>query len=1017
MNDYDFLNDLLLRCPLYDYDQYSPDQRAKILLDSYFQVALYLASPQLFEIVAAKGFDFKALNSRERLSFMRYYNRMSFRPTPFGSFSSFSMAVWGGAAAIILGNKKDAKLHLNIDQEVTLRLSEGLMGNKKEDYTYICNPALYKSGKDFRFIKTSYSQNKKNIFFDLESIEGNTLTNALFGYCAGEIKQGKEIISYMVKKTGCDWETASDYLNFLIDANIVIPHTNTNIIGEDYLQRLLHHPETPLTAIRQDLSAIQDQLIAYNFPDASQLVKISGQVNNLLFSLKHEIEKQVFYAGLERKAVNGNLSIQRQQQIKEGLRVLELLVTPVQTSLLQQFIYDFKARYDLRKVLLLEAVDPEIGIGYGPLVSTAAETDLLRHVKFADQQNKKVNLEWSMVHRLLFKKWNENFKSTAPIQLNDSDLSQLSPDQTFTSPPTLPVVFRVLGDHIYLETIGGASATALIGRFTAWSNKVHELGRELASKEQLANPNVIFADIGQLSDTHADNINRRQHIYDYEIPINSISTFPVEQQIALSDLWISVVGNELVLESKSHDRVIVPRLTSAYNFSRNNLALFRLLCDLQYQGLNGNYSFDLEQYFPGMAHYPRVVYKNTILSAAKWYLSAQNLKELKEAAESEAIIRFKIMRETLQLPSLIALSQFDQQLIFNIDKENEIVFLLDCLKSMVTAVFQEFFLPAEPIVTSEGKPLVNQFIAFLYKNQEVYKGNRIPDVMIRPKVQQDYILGGKWLYLKLYCAPAIANDLLVKKLLPLLNQLGETELLLWFFIRYRDSGYHIRLRLKINESAVGNILARLKKRLADTVHYHLIREYQADTYRREMERYGPDIITLVESFFCGSSELVLRYIRIATLKSLPYSYHSLAFVSVACLLNCFIPEINDQLIFLEQMVNTFYAEFSTDKSLKIDLDQKFRELKTEISSLLTNEEYYLSLKLTVWANLYKMRIDALQKKTIPFPTKRRNQLLADLIHMHLNRLFIDRQRNQELIIYYCFYKYQLSVKAKKKMSG
>ena len=512
MNDYDFLNDLLLRCPLYDYDQYSLDQIAEILHESYFQAALYLASPQLFEILAAKEFDFKLLNQRERLSFMRYYNRMSFRPTPFGSFSSFSMTAWGEDDIISLGNKQDAELNLNIDQEVALRLSEGLIGNEKEDYTYTRNPALYKSGKDFRFIKTSYSPNKKNIFFDLESIESNMLTTALFDFCVGEYHIGKEIISYMVKITGCDWETASDYLNFLIDANIVIPHTATNIIGEDYLKRLLHHPEAPSTLFRRGLSTVQDQLMAHNFPDTGQLIKISRQVNELLFSLNHGREKQVFYAGLERQVVDGNLSIKHQQQIADGLKTLKLLIPPVQSILLQQFIHDFKARYDKRKVLLLEAVDPEIGIGYGPLVTTTAETDLLRHVKFAGQQNKKISLEWSAIHRMLFKKWNENLKSTDPIQLSDSDLLQFSSDQTLASPPTLPVLFRVIDDHIYLETIGGASATALIGRFTAWSTEVHRLARELASKEQSVNPNVIFVDIGQLSDTHADNINRRQHI-------------------------------------------------------------------------------------------------------------------------------------------------------------------------------------------------------------------------------------------------------------------------------------------------------------------------------------------------------------------------------------------------------------------------------------------------------------------------------------------------------------------------
>ena len=297
-----------------------------------------------------------------------------------------------------------------------------------------------------------------------------------------------------------------------------------------------------------------------------------------------------------------------------------------------------------------------------------------------------------------------------------------------------------------------------------------------------------------------------------------------------------------------------------------------------------------------------------------------------------------------------------------------------------------------------------------------YRGIK-QDLPAKHHVSQDFILGSKWLYLKLYCTPAIANDILIKKMLPLLQQFNETELITWFFIRYRDSGYHIRLRLKINEAALGHVLTMLKKRLADTVHYHLIREYQADTYRREMERYGPDIIALVESFFHGSSELILWYIKAATRKSFHYSYHSLAFVSITYLLNCFIPEINDQIIFLEQMVNTFYAEFSTDKSLKIDLDQKFRELKTEINGLLTNESYYASLKLTKWAKLYSTKIMALLKVTALFTAKRRSQLLADLIHMHLNRLFIDRQRNQELIIYYCLYKHQLSIKAIKQKIG
>ncbi|MFD2146264.1 lantibiotic dehydratase [Mucilaginibacter antarcticus] len=188
-----------------------------------------------------------------------------------------------------------------------------------------------------------------------------------------------------------------------------------------------------------------------------------------------------------------------------------------------------------------------------------------------------------------------------------------------------------------MESLGGVTATALIGRFTSWNKEIQRLSKEITAIEQSANPNVIFADIGQLSDPHADNINRREHAYAYEIPVNVVSTLEKDYQIPLSDLWLSVIDNELILESHAHQKVIIPRLTSAYNYSRNNLAVFRLLCDLQYQGLQGTYTFSLAQYFPGMAYYPRVVYKQTILSPAVWYLSTHDLKDMQRLSREESI--------------------------------------------------------------------------------------------------------------------------------------------------------------------------------------------------------------------------------------------------------------------------------------------------------------------------------------------------------------------------------------------
>lgn len=1013
MMDYQFAPCLLLRSPFFSYLQYNINQTENILHDQYFQTALYLASPQLYQMLAAKNFEIKDLTTKEQVSILRYYNRMSFRPTPFGSFSSYTTVRWELDAPIRLDKEENAWLHVNFDQEAVLQLADGLNEYDVSQHLYHCNPALYKAGLEFRFIKTNYTPEKKHASFALESYEYNKVTADLIVFCQHKPRNGQAMTDQIIELTGCSLESALDYLDFLVNAQIIVPETAINITGEDYLQRLLNHPDTTVPDFKQKLQTIYQRLQAVPFPSAAYLIKITDDVNHLLLDLAAEKISQSFYAGLERKVLSGGVAIQYQQQILNGLKASQCLVQPISSLHLQQFIRDFKNRYDRQKIPLLLALDPETGISYGEQTRADVASDLLKKVNFNNRtEGATVPLDWSPVHRLLLKRWNQNPHTTDPILLNDHDLLTIQPNHLYvSSPPSLSVIFRPVDDHVFLETIGGVSATALIGRFTYWSDDIHTLSKELASREQVANPAIIFAEIGQVSDTHADNINRRKHCYAYEIPVNSVSTLPLAQQIALSDLLISVADDKLILESISLQKVIIPRLSSAYNYNHNDLSIFRLLCDLQHQGLQSNYTFDLEHYFPGMGHYPRVVFNQTILCAAKWYLSAEDLKHINGATKEETYARFTLIREKKGLPSHIALTKFDQQLVFNIDRKEEVHFLLDCLKGLDQVMIQEFCRSGQPCVTThDGKPLISQFIAFLYQDEMVYSGFRPPDAVLASKIKQEYIIGSRWLYLKLYCNPSVANDLLVKKLLPLLKQFDRKDLKSWFFIRYRDSGYHIRLRLNVREQSIGTLLTRLKIRLADTVHIHLIREYQADTYRRELERYGPDIIGLVEDFFHASSELIIRYIKVSGLKSAKYTYHSLAFVSVAHLLNSFLPQLHEQLIFLEQMVQTFYAELSNDKTLKIDLDQKYRELKTEITGLLIDSEYYKKQKLTPESVMLTLKINEIQKPVAGFTAKRKTQLLADLIHMHLNRLFIDQQRNQELIVYYCLYKHQLSIK-------
>jgi thiopeptide-type bacteriocin biosynthesis protein len=1009
--EYHFSQSLILRTPFFSYEHFTLLNTEKSLSNPLFLNALFLANPEFYQILSTKQFLWSDLNPRERTTIIRYYNRISYRPTPFGSFASFNTVTWGDKRAISLSPPRRFKLHINIDHELSSRLANHFTSTDTYTNFYCANPAIYKWGKDFRFIKTSYSDDKKKLFFDLESIEHNKLTHGIFEFLDGAFKPANDIIAYIIALTDCDALTAGDYLVFLISANILMAKTAANIIGEDHLERVLKFSNNAGERRIQELISILAQLKAVQLADTKSLMDLTHQLRAVVETGNEKVPKQFFYAGLEGTISDGELSREYQIDITNGLKALSVLVVPQQQAYLNEFIKEFRVKYDKQKVPLLQALDPDIGIRYGSFVP-GADIALLRDVKFQNLENTKSHLEWSMIHRVLLSKWNSNAKDTDTIHLEESDITLLSPGEALAAPQTLSVMFRVTEAGVYMESVGGITATALIGRFAAWSDDIFNLSHSLAEIEESANPNVIFADIGQLSDPHADNINRRPHSYRYEIPVNVVSTLPVEKQIPLSDLWISVIGNQLILESKSLDKVIVPRLSSAYNYNRNQLSIFRFLCDMQYQGIQGSYAFSLENFFPGMPNYPRVMYKGTVLCAAIWHLSAEEVKRLNGLKKQDAIQMFKVRKEQIKLPAMVALSRFDQQLVFNTENDAEIGFLLDTIKSSAhPVVLQEYLLPDKVVVDYNGRKMVNQFLASLYHTNELFSGVTSNHQIRDGKVKSDFILGSKWLYLKLYCNPATSNDILSKKLLPFIKQLDEAEVQSWFFIRYQDTGYHIRLRLKIREKSTGGVLRQLKNRLKDTINYHLIREYQADTYRREMERYGADIIELVEDFFGGSSELVLRYINRTRLKSFKYSYHSLAFVSVEHLLQAFITDINDQIEFLEQMVNMFYSEFSLDKSLKIDLDQKYREIKTEISGLLSAENYYNSLDLDAAFNTYSLRTAKLAKRSSSFGLQRKTQLLADLIHMHLNRLFVDRPRNQELVVYYALYKYHLTQRA------
>ena len=1016
MDGYEFLDDLVLRTPLFSYRDYNLNDLPDIVNNESFKAALFLANPSLYQLVAAKNFEWANLSPKEKLTVPRYYNRMCYRPTPFGAFAAFFVGKWGKGSTRGLSISNANRLHLWLDQEIAYRLANALTDQNTGEQLYVLNPTIYVIDREIRFIKTIIGDQPK-FEFSIESMDDNRLISALMDFIRLEPRSGSAIAGLICQMTGCEKDVAREYVDFMIDAQLIRSLWDSNISGEDRLARILKDKRVAESPFKEELAGIYRALNGIHSLDVSIFQQVNVHINKLLAETGNVGSTQVFYASLEGSIQEGHLDNHFQQDIRGALKALSLLVKATEPVGLRQFIADFKRRYDRQRVPLLQALDPEFGIGYGGAFSSKKGSDLLRDIRFNNVQEQQQTVDWTMAHRLLFRKWSENTATGSPLLINEQDISELQAAvNDVPPPPSFPVMFRILDNHVFLESAGAASAIGLIGRFTLLSDETTRLARHIAELEQAANPEVIFAEIGQLSGHHVDNISRRQVIYPFEIPINVVSVLPQDKQLPLSDLFLSVRNDELILESQRLNRRVIPRMSSAFNYNHNELAIFRLLCDLQYHGVQANLTLNLEQIFPGMNFYPRVNYQNTILSLAKWYLNKKQLAYLQEGGVTDFPRRLNKIKQQLSLPETVAITQFDQQIVFNLSTRQDQLFFLDCIRGAGQLQLQEYPIAKETSVRyTDGKPLTGQYIALLYNKNAVYRRNHLNEVMpALAKVVRDYMLGSQWIYLKIYCHPGSANQLLVQKILPRIRAWEPRYLLSWFFIRYIDSGHHIRLRLRVKDDAHGLILRELKANLGGALHFQLVREYQADTYRRELERYGADIIEQAEDLFWASSELILAYIRRSLAKGFMFSYHSLAFVTVCGIVETCWMSLDEQITFLQQISGSFYAEFSADKSLRIDLDLKYRSIKNEMTGLLKNNAYFRSLRIMKWAESFWSAQNRLLAAAKAFSTDRKTQLWADLIHMHLNRLFTDKQRNQELIVYYCLYKYKITERALRK---
>jgi thiopeptide-type bacteriocin biosynthesis protein len=115
-------------------------------------------------------------------------------------------------------------------------------------------------------------------------------------------------------------------------------------------------------------------------------------------------------------------------------------------------------------------------------------------------------------------------------------------------------------------------------------------------------------------------------------------------------------------------------------------------------------------------------------------------------------------------------------------------------------------------------------------------------------------------YIKLYTGYRTADDLLQQIIIPVIKDLQKKHRIeKWFFIRYSDPDFHLRIRLLLIDSQhVGEIINCFYRKLDIWNKNRLLWKIQLDTYNRELERYGKTMIEESESVFLPTANVYFQ---------------------------------------------------------------------------------------------------------------------------------------------------------------
>lgn len=368
----------------------------------------------------------------------------------------------------------------------------------------------------------------------------------------------------------------------------------------------------------------------------------------------------------------------------------------------------------------------------------------------------------------------------------------------------------------------------------------------------------------------SENVVRTPHLLPQMISLSEHRD-PHRDHIGLHDLAVTADARQLYLVQLSTGRGIEPRVLHALEAGALTPPLARFLAEITTARCAVYKAFDWGAAVR-LPYLPRLRYGRTVLSPARWLLTASDLPS-HTAPLAAWDAAFEAWRSRLRAPASVVLCETDLRLPLDLERPLHRALLRARLARAHEVELQEA--PAPDSLTWFGRAheLLVQMRLARPRPAEQQLETSLP---LRPVERDAGHLPGRslWLYAQIYGHPDHQDEILTEHLPGLLDRWA--DLPLWWFRRHRDttrpdSEQYLGLYLRLPTPAhYGEAATRVGDWGAGLRGRGLVPRLQLATYHPEDGRYGhSEAMAAAEAVFGADSAAALAEITLAVRSGLP----------------------------------------------------------------------------------------------------------------------------------------------------